>query len=250
MPTAADNTYSSLLDRCVEPSVAANWFQGFSGAASYRGRYDAAYNAKCRHSSGEKIPTSSVFTPQLMAQVQQAQQVLQSKSPHLVNNVAIVPVRPGISTSVTASSPSVASPAVVPGNAKLDCPADNAYVFCNKKIPNASRLTGDAITASDWDQCESKCAEMDGCVAWDWDGGTCNFAENDEFEPSDNHVAGKVDKTNGVAGGGDAPASASPTTTPPPSNKKWWIVAAGAVSLIALLVLVLVIALNSSGNRS
>lgn len=65
----------------------------------------------------------------------------------------------------------------------FSCPANNNFVFCNKKIPNASTLTGVNITTNDWQTCQRKCLDHgEACQSWAFSkSGKCQYGTSRDY---------------------------------------------------------------------
>jgi len=231
----ADKNYSDLLSRCVEPGVANNWFTGFSGSGTYRTRYASEYNSKCRTDTGEKKPTTSVFTPELIKEMNDL-----NKS--------------------YASAPKTTTPAPTKKDDKKDdkdddkkkdgttdkCPNNmKGYVFCDHKFKKANILKGSSeTTETSWKGCRQRCWDKGvECRGWSWreGSGTCQMFDvggKDKMIYQKWWASGPRSKPNTSQGAGDGSSSSSSTGSgtntntstdtnpsfyyPAPDTREWW----------------------------
>ena len=249
-----DAMYASLMARCAEPGVAGEFLKGFSGAQGYRDRYSEEYNRVCRQDNGETKPSTSVFTQDVMQQVQQAQQNIQTGAPLQDFTLPAGTVLGTNSSGAVIGGVPVQAPGPKPSetiatnsNVTFECPANDAYVFCKKKIPNASELTGIDLSTNDWQTCQRKCWEHgDGCQAWSFSkSGKCTFGtsrDKDTFADDDAWIAGpRHDPNSGGSGSYEEDVvEEEPTETSAPEKRPLWknpIVIGGCIALLLLMLL-------------
>lgn len=156
-----DVMFKSLIDKCAVPSVANEFLKGFSGAAGYRTRYASEYQAKCVTAAGPK-PSTSVFTPEVMAQQAQLQQQLQTTGQLNPVPAPQVPAAQQPAAQPAASTPSGGAGAAIQCNR-----VTNSEWFCDFKFPSSQRLSGDTdTTETSLQACQTRCFDNKSCGGW------------------------------------------------------------------------------------
>jgi hypothetical protein len=157
----ADTMFNSLLGKCAVPSVADTFLKGFKGAGGYRDRYRTEYNTKCVN-NGVAQPPTTVFTPEVVNQVEQDQQQLQSGG--LQNPNANPNTYYNTQTGAGANPPPSNPPPS--GNNPIACNrVTNSEWFCDFKFPSAQKR-GNDTTESSLQACQNRCFEDTGCGGW------------------------------------------------------------------------------------
>lgn len=226
-----DSNFNSLLDRCVEPSAANAWFEH---RASYRDRYAVEYNSKCRTASGEIKPTTSVFTPELIADLNK--QNAQNNTPPKADPPKQDPPKK--------DDPKKDDPPKKDDDKKADpkatCPNNmKGYVFCNHKFKSANQLKGASTTVEkDWSGCRQRCWDKGvSCRGWSWreESGSCNLFDVGQKSdmiyqkkwasgPRSNPATSQG--SSGSSSSGDSSSSSTNNNPvfyyPPPDTREWW----------------------------
>lgn len=256
----ADTIYNSLLAKGTEPSVANQFLSGFPGYKDYQEKYAAEYQQQHVKSDGSTTKPNTVFTQENVNKVLADQQQLQSGG--LQNPNADPNTYYGITT--TTNSPPAAAPSTPTstgtntGGAKIVCPDPaDPYVFCKKKIPNASTLSGINLTVDTWQKCQQKCWDHgEDCQSWAFSkSGKCefgNFRDQSKFVYDESWLAGprhdpnSTGSTSNVVDEEEDVVETDPPETKPPLWKDWRvIVAVVAVSVLSLIMMAILLIASS-----
>lgn len=232
-----DKNYNDLLSRCVEPGVANNWFKGFSGAGTWRTRYEGDYNSRCRSASGEKTPTTSVFTPELIKELNDQNKANQTAKPAAPQPAAPKPDKKDEKKDDKKDEKKSTTEGGCPNNMK-------GYVFCNHKFKKENVLKGSSTTTEKtWKGCRQRCWDHGvACRGWSWreGSGTCymydvgskdkmiyqkSWASGPRSNPSTSQSGTGGDSSGSSDSSSDTNSSTNtnPTFTfDPPDTRAWW----------------------------
>jgi len=244
----ADKQYATLLSQCVQPSVANTFMKGFKGAATYRSRYEGDYNSKCKTSSGGTKPNTSVFTPELIADLEKENKANMSVPPKAPapKPAADKPAAPKpAADKPAADKPAADKPKDDKKSADPDAACPNnmkGYVFCNHKFKKENVLKGSSSTTEkNWKGCRQRCWDHGvSCRGWSWkDGsGSCQlydtstkqqmiyqkgFASGPRSNPSTSTGGAPSSNTSTETNTTTTTTDSNPTFAyDPPDAREWW----------------------------
>ena len=252
----AETIYQSLLSKGTEPNVANEFLKGFSGAKAMREKYASEYQQQHVKSDGSTSKPNTVFTQENVNKVLADQQQLQNgglQNPNAnpntyygISSTNASPAAPSTPTTTTQTTHQAQTAIVCPD------PAD-PYVFCKKKIPNASTLSGINLTTDSWKKCQQKCWDHgEECQSWAFSkSGKCefgNFRDQTKFVSDVSWLAGPRHDPNSTGSTSfnedteDEVEETDPPETKPPLWKDWRVIAAVvAVSVLSLIMVALLL---------
>lgn len=146
----------------------------------------------------------------------------------------------------------------------FSCPANDTFVYCNKKIPNASMLSGIDITTPDWQTCQRKCWNHgEACQSWAFNkSGACKYGTSRDYskfayatgwmagpryDPDSRSGYGRYsDENNNNSLDDDdiEPVQYLPQTPPPKVFGKWQLILGGLILVCSVLMFGVVAAVS------